>query len=432
MIEIIYQPSQDQYKKLKQRPQLERSDMEIVIQKVYDGIAEGGDYELKALTKKFDGVDIPNIKVSDAEVMSAYKSLDADLKIAIEGAKANIMKFHEAQLSKGVEIETMPGVKCIQKSVAIERIGIYIPGGTAPLFSTILMLALPAQIAGCKEVVLCSPPTHEGKIHPVILATAHICGITEIMQVGGSQAIAAMAIGTASIKKVAKIFGPGNQYVTAAKEKAISYGVAIDMPAGPSEVLVYADETCNPSFVAIDLLSQAEHGIDSQVVCVTTTDVLADQIANEIEELVADLPRKDIIVQALKNSCIIIESEVDKAFKFINDYAPEHLIIASESASDLASKIVNAGSVFLGNFCPESVGDYASGTNHTLPTYGWAKSYSGVNVDSFTRKITFQSATPEGLVSLGKLVIPMAEAEHLQAHANAVKIRLAFLSQQKV
>jgi histidinol dehydrogenase len=327
-------------------------------------------------------------------------------------------------MPKDVEVETMKGVHCYQKAKAIERIGIYIPGGTAPLFSTILMLAIPAQIAGVKEIVLCSPPTYHGGIHPTILATSKICGIDQVSQIGGAQAIAAMAVGTRSIPKVSKIFGPGNQYVTAAKENAQNYGVAIDMPAGPSEVLVYADETCVPAYVAADLLSQAEHGIDSQVVAVVSNQEIGDSINVAIIDQLDALPRKDIAIKALENSHIIIEPNVIKAFEYINAYGPEHFIIASDHAEELAELTVNAGSVFLGNLCPEAVGDYASGTNHTLPTYGWAKSYSGVNIDTFMRKITFQKLTTEGMASLGPIVVKMAEAEQLQGHANAVKIRL--------
>lgn len=429
MIKKIYQPSKQQYYGLTKRPLFDKGDLDNTVQDVYDAIEEGGDDKLKSFTLQFDKVAISKIRVDNAILEEAYKQLPADLKKAIEGAKSNITKFHQAQLPQVIEVETMPGVICKQKAVGIERVGIYIPGGTAPLFSTILMLSIPAKIAGCKEIVLCSPPTFEGGIHPVILATAYMCGITEVMQVGGAQAIAAMAIGTQTIKKVSKIFGPGNQYVTAAKEKALTYGVAMDMPAGPSEVLVFADETCVPKFVAIDLLSQAEHGIDSQVVCVTTNVDLAEEIAQEIDLLISDLPRKEIASKALQNSCIIIDENLDSAFTFINNYAPEHLIIASDDAENLVERIINAGSVFLGNFCPESAGDYASGTNHTLPTYGWAKSYNGVNVDAYMRKITFQSVSKAALSDLGKLVIPMAEAEQLQAHANALKIRLDYLKE---
>lgn len=421
---IIIQPGEADYKSLVQRPQMPKADMDEVIGEVFRLIAEKGDQGLKELTKKFDKTNISSIKLDRSDLQKAYESLDPILRDAILAAKANIEKFHKAQLPQQVKVTTMQGVECVQKAVPIERVGIYIPGGTAPLFSTILMLAIPAKIAGCSQVVLCSPPTYNGKIHPAILAVAYICDIDEVMQVGGSQAIAAMALGTETIGKVSKICGPGNQYVTAAKEKAQQYGVAIDMPAGPSEVLVYAGEDCVPQFVAIDLLSQAEHGADSQVVCVTPDVAIAKAISEEVDLLVAELPRKDMAVAALANSFIIVENDIDQAFAYINAYAPEHLIIASDQAGILAERVINAGSVFLGNWCPESVGDYASGTNHTLPTYGWAKSYNGVNVDTFMRKITFQTVTREGLVNLAGLVVPMAEAEQLQAHANAVKIRL--------
>ena len=423
-MKVIIQPSQVQYDSLTARPQLEKTDLDQVISSVFGEIAKNGDAGLKTLTSKFDKTDIEDIKVSKKAMLQAYEQLDPVLKQAIEGAMVNIERFHKAQLPIEIMLSTMEGVTCIQKAIAIERIGIYIPGGTAPLFSTILMLAIPARIAGCKEVILCSPPTHNGAIHPAILATAFICGIEEVMQVGGAQAIAAMSLGTESIKKVSKILGPGNQYVTAAKAKAQEYGVAIDMPAGPSEVLVYAAQDCIPRFVAIDLLSQAEHGTDSQVVCVTVNDQIASEITKEVEILLEELPRKEIARKALENSFIIVEEDVNKAFDYINAYAPEHLIIASEYAEILSGKVVNAGSVFLGNWCPESVGDYASGTNHTLPTYGWAKSYNGINIDTFMRKITFQKVDKIGIQNLAPLVIPMAEAEQLQAHANAVKIRL--------
>lgn len=424
MIKVYSNLTDSELFDLVQRPQMEENSLDATINEVFNNVKSLGDEQLKKYTLLFDKVEISSIKVDNQHLVAAFENLDSELKSAIMIAKSNITKFHQAQMPKTVELETMTGVKCIQKPIAIERVGIYIPGGTAPLFSTILMLAIPAEIAGCKEVVLCSPPTHYGEIHPAILATAHICGVKEVYQVGGSQAVAAMALGTESIKKVAKIFGPGNQYVTAAKEKAQKYGVAMDMPAGPSEVLVYADVTCVPAYVAADLLSQAEHGVDSQVVCVVSKSYLAEQINAAVIDQLKDLPRKNLAEKALENSLIIIEENVDRAFAYINAYAPEHFIIASDDAEVLADRVINAGSVFMGNFCPESVGDYASGTNHTLPTYGWASSYSGVNVDAFLRKVTFQSVTCEGLMDLGKVVITMAEAEQLQAHANAVKIRL--------
>ena len=424
MIKIHKDCSFDDLIKITHRPMIDAADLQKVIADIYQGIIASGDKHLIELTKKFDKTEVLSVKVDEMYIDQAYETLDNDLKIAILKAKENILKFHTAQLPNVVEVETMPGVFCYQKAKAIERIGIYIPGGTAPLFSTILMLAIPAKIAGVKKIVLCSPPTCNGAIHPTILATARICGIDQIFQVGGAQAIAAMAVGTSSIPKVSKIFGPGNQYVTAAKENAQKYGVAIDMPAGPSEVLVYADDTCIPAYVAADLLSQAEHGIDSQVVAVVTNQVIADAINEAVIDQLEGLPRKDIAIKALENSHIIIEPNRSKAFEYINVYGPEHFIIASDHAEDLSELTINAGSVFLGNLCPEAVGDYASGTNHTLPTYGWAKSYSGVNIDTFMRKITFQKLTKEGMSNLGPIVVKMAEAEQLQGHANAVKMRL--------
>lgn len=424
LLKIYNEPNRAAALQLTQRPQMDEGDLTNTIFNVYQGVITEGDAYLISATKQFDNCDIASIKVPEEEVRQAYLSLDETLKAAILGAKANITQFHTAQLTPSITIETMPGVVCTQKPVAIQRVGIYIPGGTAPLFSTILMLAVPAMIAGCKEIVLCSPPTHHGHIHPVILATAHLCGITDIMQVGGAQAIAAMAIGTTSIKKVSKIFGPGNQYVTSAKQYAQRYGVAIDMPAGPSEVLVYADETCVPEFVAADLLSQAEHGKDSQVVAVVSSIVIAEAIEAEVTLQLEALPRKDIATAALANSFTIVQPDVEQAFEYINTYAPEHFIIASEHALILSERVLNAGSVFLGNYCPEAVGDYASGTNHTLPTYGWAASYSGVNIDSFMRKITFQHVTQQGIAALAPLVVPMAVAEQLEAHANAVRVRI--------
>jgi histidinol dehydrogenase len=424
MIRIHKDCSFDDLINITHRPMIDAADLQKVIADIYQGIITSGDAHLIELTKKFDKTDILSVKVDETSIDQAYETLDSELKVAIIKAQENIIKFHTAQLPNVVEVETMSGVYCYQKAKAIERIGIYIPGGTAPLFSTILMLAIPAKIAGVKEIVLCSPPTFKGGIHPTILATAKICGIDQVFQVGGAQAIAAMAVGTDAIPKVSKIFGPGNQYVTAAKENAQKYGVAIDMPAGPSEVLVYADDTCVPAYVAADLLSQAEHGIDSQVVAVVTNQVIADAINEAVIDQLEVLPRKDIAIKALQNSHIIIEPDRSKAFKYINAYGPEHFIIASDHAEDLSELTINAGSVFLGNLCPEAVGDYASGTNHTLPTYGWAKSYSGVNIDTFMRKITFQKLTKEGMSNLGPIVVKMAEAEQLQGHANAVKIRL--------
>jgi histidinol dehydrogenase len=424
MIKVHQNKTKEELIEITARPVLEQSILQATIKEIFSMVKNFGDEQLIALTKKFDKADIQSVLVSNQLAEQAYDQMDKELKQAILVAKENITKFHKAQLTEKVEVETMPGVFCYQKSVPVERVGIYIPGGTAPLFSTILMLAIPAKIAGVAEIILCSPPTYQGGIHPVILATAKICGIDHICQVGGAQAIAAMATGTKSVPRVTKIFGPGNQYVTAAKEYAQQFGVAIDMPAGPSEVLVYADDTCNPEYVAADLLSQAEHGTDSQVVAVVQTIEIAEKIYEALTFQNDALPRKEIAVKALENSHIIVEPNVEKAFEYINAYAPEHFIIASENADALADRTVNAGSVFLGNYCPEAAGDYASGTNHTLPTYGWAKSYSGVNIDTFMRKITFQKITREGIKNVGPVVVKMAEAEQLQAHANAVKIRI--------
>lgn len=424
MVKIHINKSKEDLLHLTSRPVLEQLSLQTTIKEIFSLVQANGDEQLLAFTQKFDKTIINSVLISEEDVDKAFVQMDEKLKQAILTARDNILKFHKAQITEKVEVETMPGVFCYQKSVPIERVGIYIPGGTAPLFSTILMLAVPAQIAGVKEIILCSPPTHNGGIHPVILATAKICGITHICQVGGAQAIAAMSLGTQSIPKVTKIFGPGNQYVTAAKEFAQQFGVAIDMPAGPSEVLVYADETCQPSYVAADLLSQAEHGADSQVIAVVTSMKIAEEINQSLAKQIDLLPRKSIALKALENSHIIVEPDVHKAFEYINLYAPEHFIIASDNADSLSEMTINAGSVFLGNLCPEAAGDYASGTNHTLPTYGWAKSYSGVNLDTFMRKITFQKITNEGLRNVGPVVVIMAEAEQLQAHANAVKIRL--------
>ncbi len=410
------------------RPQFSQADLTEKTTAIFHDVKQNGDEALFLLNKKFDGCESNILRVSQQELQNAAENLDKELKESILIAKENITKFHRAQIRESIKLVTSSGVVCEQRSVPITRVGLYIPGGTAPLFSTILMLAIPAQLAGCKEIVLCSPPNNNGKIHPTILAVASLCGIEEVYQVGGGQAVAAMTLGTKSIKKVHKIFGPGNQYVTAAKEMATKYGVAIDMPAGPSEVLVYADETSIPAFVASDLLSQAEHGVDSHVVCVVSSQALVNPILEEVELQLSKLPRRDLAKETLSNSLIIVEENVKKAFDYINEYAPEHLIISSENPDQYIAKIENAGSVFLGNFTPESAGDYASGTNHTLPTYGWAKSFSGVNIDSFTKKITYQNISREGILGLGKAIVNMAEGEQLQAHANAVKLRMEYLN----
>jgi histidinol dehydrogenase len=406
-----------------QRPSIDSSFLEETVKNILHGVKLNGDEAVRKFTLQFDKADISELRVSDAEIDQAGRSLPAELKQAITTAKNNIEKFHAIQLKEVEIVETMPGVQCWRRSTPIEKVGLYIPGGSAPLFSTILMLAIPARLAGCREIILCSPPNTAGQLNPAILFTAGIAGITKIFRVGGVQAIAAMSYGTMSIPKVYKIFGPGNQYVTCAKQLVQKEGVAIDLPAGPSEVAVYADETANPSFVAADLLSQAEHGIDSQVLLITHYALLIDSVIKEIDKQLAELPRKNIAIKALENSkCILVKNEME-AIDLLNEYAPEHLILSCSNADDLAQKIINAGSVFLGHYSPESVGDYASGTNHTLPTNGYARSYSGVSVDSFVKKITFQKLSEEGLKNIGRTVELMAEAEGLMAHKNAVRIR---------
>jgi histidinol dehydrogenase len=387
-------------------------------------VAVGGDDAIKKLTLQFDGISINELKVPVEKIAAAENLISAALKTAIQLAKVNIEIFHNSQIQKVERIETMPGVWCWRKSVGIEKVGIYIPGGSAPLFSTVLMLGVPAKMAGCKEIILCTPPNEQGDIHPAILYAASLVGVTAIYSVGGAQAIAAMAYGTTTIPKVHKIFGPGNQYVTAAKQLVQQNGMAIDMPAGPSEVCVWADENAILSFVAADLLSQAEHGPDSQVILVANHKAIVDAIQLEIDLQLIALPRKDIAVKALSNSKAIILSNQDQSIDLINAYAPEHLILAVDNALQIADKIINAGSVFIGNYSPESVGDYASGTNHTLPTNGHANAYSGVSLDSFVKKITFQQLTERGLMNIAPTVIEMAEAEGLQAHSNAVSVRL--------
>jgi histidinol dehydrogenase len=383
-----------------------------------------GDKALIKYTEKFDNVQLEAIEVTKEEIAEAAQLVSVDLKQAIEMSRRNIWKFHSEQQHEYNEIQTSPGVYCWQKAVPIEKIGLYIPGGTAPLFSTVLMLGIPAQIAECKEVILCTPPNADGKIHPAVLYAAKIAGIHRIFKIGGTQAIGAMAYGTETVPKVYKIFGPGNQYVTAAKQLVSLRDVAIDMPAGPSEVEILADDTANPVFVAADLLSQAEHGADSQVILVTVSENLVEKVQEQIEIQINKLPRKEIALKALENSKVIVVNSLEEGIALTNEYAPEHLIISTKSYMVVAENITNAGSVFLGNNTPESAGDYASGTNHTLPTNGYAKAYNGVNLDSYLKKITFQQLTPEGLTNLSNAIILMAENEGLNAHANAVKLRL--------
>ena len=422
-MQIIRYPDREAWQKVLKRSSLDSSSLEETVKNILDEVKAKGDEAVRKFTLQFDKANINGLQVSDDEIDQAEKFLNAELKTAIVTAKNNIEKFHAVQLKEPELVETMPGVQCWRRSMPIEKVGLYIPGGSAPLFSTILMLAIPARLAGCKGIILCSPPGSDGKLNPAILFTAKLAGVTKIFRVGGVQAIGAMSFGTNSIPQVYKIFGPGNQYVTCAKQLVQKDGVAIDLPAGPSEVAVYADETANPSFIAADLLSQAEHGIDSQVLLVTHHSLLIDEVIKELDKQIVGLPRKNIALKVLENSkCILLKNEIE-AIDLLNEYAPEHLILSAFNADDLAQKITNAGSVFIGHYSPESVGDYASGTNHTLPTNGYAKSYSGVSVDSFVKKITFQKLTEEGLKNIAKTVELMAEAEGLIAHKNAVRIR---------
>ena len=423
-MEVIKFPPRDQWASIQTRPVFDYTVLFDRVQKILDDVRQHGDKALINYTKQFDNVNLDALEVTKEEITEAAPLLSVELKQAIEMSRRNIWKFHSEQQHDYDEIQTSPGVYCWQKAVPIEKVGFYIPGGSAPLFSTVLMLGIPAQIAECKEVILCTPPNAEGKVHPAILYAAKVAGIHRIFKVGGAQAIAAMAYGTETVPKVYKIFGPGNQYVTAAKQLVSLREVAIDMPAGPSEVEVIADETANPVFVAADLLSQAEHGADSQVLLVTTSEKLVEQVKDQLLIQLNKLPRKEIAEKALENSKIIVVKSLEEAIAFTNEYAPEHLIISTKSYMVVSENIVNAGSVFLGNMTPESAGDYASGTNHTLPTNGYAKAFNGVNLDSFIRKITFQQLTPEGLTNLSNAIILMAENEGLQGHANAVKLRI--------
>ena len=426
-MKIIENPLQESLPKLLQRPAMDHAALYTVVQGVLDAVKKEGDTAVAAYTQKFDGVTMDTAIVSAAEINEAALELSPALKDAIKLAAKNIRCFHEVQVSETIKIETMPGVSCWRKSIGIDKVGLYIPGGSAPLFSTVLMLGIPAVIAGCKEIILCTPPAANGKVHPAILYAATVVGITRIFKIGGVQAIAAMAYGTKTVPQVYKIFGPGNQYVTAAKQLVQQSGVAIDMPAGPSEVCVLADETCNPAFVASDLLSQAEHGPDSQVLLVSTSKKVVANVEEALAAQLALLPRKDIAQKALDNSTAIVVEDMDRAIFIVNSYAAEHLILACNNDEVIAEKITNAGSVFLGNYSPESVGDYASGTNHTLPTSGYARAYSGVSVDSFVKKVTFQKLTPAGLQAIGAAVETMAAAEGLDAHKNAITIRLQSL-----
>lgn len=420
----IYNPKQENWASLLERPTKTVDDIEATVKEIFTAVQNNGDKAVQQYTTQFDGIDLDTILVSDDEVQNAIASVSDELKAAIQLAKSNIEKFHSAQKTNRVSVETVPGVECWQEKRPIQKIGLYIPGGTAPLFSTVLMLAVPAKIAGCKEVVLCSPPDAAGNLNPAILYAANLCGVTKILKVGGIQAIAGMTFGTATIPKVYKIFGPGNQYVTVAKQLATQFGVAIDMPAGPSELLVVADDSAVPAFVASDLLSQAEHGTDSQVILVSTSKQMIESVEEEVQSQLAILPRKAIAEKAIANSKLIFVENAAIALDLINEYGPEHFIVCTENDDFYVDNIENAGSVFIGNYTPESAGDYASGTNHTLPTNGYAKNYSGVNLDSFMKSMTFQKISEAGIQTIGKAIEIMAEKEGLQAHKNAVTLRL--------
>ena len=423
----IYNPPKESWSEILKRSILDSAGIEDTVNEIFNEVKTKGDSAVIRYTNLFDNVQLQNIKVTENEIIEAVKLVPDELKAAIKLAKSNIEKFHKAQKTQKIIVETSKGVDCWQEKRPIQKVGLYIPGGTAPLFSTILMLAVPASIAGCSEIVLCSPPNREGKIHPAILFTAQLCGVTKIFKVGGIQAIAGLTFGTETIPKVYKIFGPGNQFVTTAKQLATKFGVAIDMPAGPSELLIVADDTADAAFVASDLLSQAEHGIDSQVILVSTSKKLIDLVENEISLQIKELPRKKIARKAIENSKLIYVAEDGIAMELINEYGPEHFIICVSDNNFYVNGIINAGSVFIGNYSPESAGDYASGTNHTLPTNGYTKQYSGINLDSFMKSMTFQKISKEGIKNIGNAVELMAEAEGLYAHKNAVSLRLRSL-----
>ena len=426
MKKILY-PHKNDWADILKRPVLNMETLRGTVCEVLDKIKAEGDKAVIEYEERFDKVKLESLAVTDAEMKEAEAQVPIELKVAILLAQRNIYTFHKKQKFESKKVETMEGVTCWQKAVGIEKVGLYIPGGTAPLFSTVLMLAVPARVAGCKEIVLCTPPNKEGKIHPAILYAAQVSGVSKIFKAGGVQAIGAMAYGTESVPKVYKIFGPGNQYVMAAKQQVSLHDVAIDMPAGPSEVEVIADETANPAFVAADLLSQAEHGVDSQVVLITTSERLLNEVEYEVQHQLARLPRWQMAEKSLANSKLVLVKDMEEAIAMTNEYAPEHLIIETKDYMELAEKVVNAGSVFLGSYTPESAGDYASGTNHTLPTNGYAKAYSGVSLDSFIRKITFQEINREGIQNIGPAIEVMAANEQLDAHKNAVSVRLASL-----
>lgn len=423
-MKIIKYPARSEWSEIVKRPHLDLSELNATVQRVLSDVKANGDEAVKRYELQFDHVQLEHLAVSEEEINEAMQLISPELKASLELAHHNISVFHEAQRFDGKKIETAPGVVCWQKSVPIEKVGLYIPGGTAPLFSTVLMLATPAKIAGCGEIVLCTPPDRRGKVNPAILAAARIAGVSKIFKAGGVQAIGAMAYGTGSVPKVYKIFGPGNQYVMAAKQQVSLHDVAIDMPAGPSEVCVIADDKSNAVFVAADLLSQAEHGTDSQVMLITTSEDLLNRVKTETERQLQRLPRKEIAAKTLENSQLVLVHDTDEAVALSNCYAPEHLIIATEDYEQLSQKVINAGSVFLGAWACESAGDYASGTNHTLPTHQYALAYNGVNLDSYNRKVTFQHLSKEGIRSIGKAVVCMAENEQLEAHAEAMRVRL--------
>ena len=429
MIQTVLYPGREDYAALLQRPHKDAADLGSIVAGVLHDVRREGDTAVLRYEEKFDKVCLASLAVSEEEIQEAEHLISDELKHSIRLAHANIHRFHQAQRMQPVSLETAPGVHCWQKSVAIERVGLYIPGGTAPLFSTVLMLATPAKIAGCADIVLCSPPSPQGKLHPAILYAARVAGVNRIFKCGGVQAIGAMAYGTETVPKVSKIFGPGNQFVTCAKQQVSMTDVAIDMPAGPSEVAIVADTTCHPRYVAADMLSQAEHGMDSQSILFTDSEQVAHDVLRELEVQLESLPRKEMAMASLRHSRIVVLRDMEEAFGICNEYAPEHLILAMDSALEWTDRVVNAGSVFLGHYSCESAGDYASGTNHTLPTSGYAKAYSGVNLDSFCRKITFQHLTPQGIQSIGRAVEVMAEAESLDAHRNAMTLRMQDLQE---
>ena len=420
----ILNPSREDWQEILKRPTQTVADIEQTVNQIFDEIKVKGNTAVAKYTDLFDGIKLDQITVDKQEIDAARKEISSELKGAINLAKENIEKFHSAQKTERISVETMKGVKCWQEKKPIQKVGLYIPGGTAPLFSSILMLAIPARLAGCDDIILCTPPNKEGKVNPAILYAADLCGVTQIFKIGGIQAIGAMTFGTEDVPQVYKIFGPGNQFVTVAKQLATKYQVAIDMPAGPSELLIFADDSANAAYVASDLLSQAEHGADSQVILVSTSEKLLDNVSIEIEEQLKKLPRKALAEKAIENSRLILMKSNTDALALINEYGPEHFIICAQDESFFVEGIANAGSVFIGKYAPESAGDYASGTNHTLPTNGYAKQYSGVNLDSFLKSITFQKISPEGIKSIGPSIELLAEAEGLQAHKNAVSLRL--------